>query len=129
MPGSPPGGDRGTRERPVVPRLDRPLLRTNQSITTLARVDVNHDRRRTLATAPGFALDADGAAETVALVKAALPRLQAAIPSGIKLTIVSDRTETIRASVRDVQITLIMSMVLVIAVIFLFLGSMRNSKL
>ena len=43
----------------------------------------------------------------------------------IKLTIVTDRTETIRASVRDVQITLIMSVVLVVAVIFLFLRSPR----
>ncbi len=63
--------------------------------------------------------------QTVALVKAALPRLQGAIPSGIRLTIVTDRTETIRASVRDVQITLIMSVILVVAVIFLFLRSPR----
>jgi multidrug efflux pump len=63
--------------------------------------------------------------QTVQLVKAALPRLQNAIPSGIQLTIVTDRTETIRASVRDVQITLIMSVILVVAVIFLFLRSPR----
>jgi multidrug efflux pump len=63
--------------------------------------------------------------QTVQLVKAALPRLQSAIPSGIKLTIVTDRTETIRASVRDVQLTLIMSVVLVVAVIFVFLRSPR----
>ena len=63
--------------------------------------------------------------QTVALVKAALPRLQGAIPSGVRLTIVTDRTETIRASVRDVQITLIMSVILVVAVIFLFLRSPR----
>ncbi|HEY7580123.1 MAG TPA: efflux RND transporter permease subunit, partial [Acetobacteraceae bacterium] len=63
--------------------------------------------------------------QTVQLVKQALPRLQSAIPSGIKLTIVTDRTETIRASVRDVQITLIMSVILVVAVIFLFLRSPR----
>ena len=63
--------------------------------------------------------------QTVALVKAALPRLQAAIPSAIRITIVSDRTETIRASVRDVQITLLMAVILVVAVIFLFLRSPR----
>jgi multidrug efflux pump len=63
--------------------------------------------------------------QTVQSVKAALPRLQSAIPSGIKLTIVTDRTETIRASVRDVQITLIMSVVLVVGVIFVFLRSLR----
>jgi multidrug efflux pump len=63
--------------------------------------------------------------QTVQRVKEALPRLQRAIPSGIRLTIVTDRTETIRASVRDVQITLIMSVVLVVLVIFLFLRSVR----
>jgi multidrug efflux pump len=63
--------------------------------------------------------------QTVQLVKAALPRLQQAIPSAIKLTIVTDRTETIRASVRDVQFTLLMSVVLVVLVIYLFLHSAR----
>jgi multidrug efflux pump len=63
--------------------------------------------------------------QTVALVKAALPRLQAAIPSAVRLSIVTDRTETIRASVRDVQITLIMAVILVVAVIFVFLRSPR----
>ncbi len=57
--------------------------------------------------------------------KQALPKLQAAIPAGIKLSIVTDRTQTIRASVRDVQYTLIMSVVLVVLVIFLFLRSAR----
>ena len=63
--------------------------------------------------------------QTVQLVKDALPRLQSAIPSAIRVTIVTDRTETIRASVRDVQITLIMSVMLVVAVIFVFLRSPR----
>ena len=40
--------------------------------------------------------------ETVARIQATLPALQRAIPAGIKLSIVTDRTETIRASVRDV---------------------------
>src|SRR5690242_10657042 len=63
--------------------------------------------------------------QTVQSVKQALPRLQAAIPSAIRLTIVTDRTETIRASVRDVQITLVMSVLLVVGVIFVFLRSPR----
>ena len=63
--------------------------------------------------------------QTVQRIKDSLPKLQAAIPSGIKLTIVTDRTETIRASVLDVQITLVMSVVLVVGVIFLFLRSPR----
>ena len=63
--------------------------------------------------------------QTVDAIKQALPKLQAAIPAGIKLNIVTDRTQTIRASVRDVQYTLIMSVVLVVLVIFLFLRSAR----
>ena len=63
--------------------------------------------------------------KAVDLIKAALPRLQQAIPSGIKLTIVTDRTETIRASVLDVQLTLGLSIVLVIGVILVFLRSPR----
>ena len=63
--------------------------------------------------------------KAVDLIKAALPRLQQAIPSGIKLTIVTDRTETIRASVLDVQFTLGLSIVVVIGVILVFLRSPR----
>ena len=63
--------------------------------------------------------------DTVARIQAALPALQRALPGGIRLHIVSDRTETIRASVRDVQITLAIAVGLVVAVIFLFLHSLR----
>jgi multidrug efflux pump len=63
--------------------------------------------------------------QTVAAIKQALPRLQQAIPTGITLTIVTDRTETIRASVADVQYTLVMSVLLVVLVIFAFLRSLR----
>ncbi len=63
--------------------------------------------------------------QTVAAVKQQLPRLRRAMPSGIKLTIVSDRTETIRASVADVQYTLLLSVALVVGVIFVFLRSLR----
>ncbi len=63
--------------------------------------------------------------QTVQAIQQALPRLRRAIPSGIKVSIVTDRTETIRASVADVQYTLIMSIVLVVLVIFVFLRSPR----
>jgi len=63
--------------------------------------------------------------QTVRAIKDALPRLRRAIPSGIRLSIVTDRTETIRASVADVQYTLILSVLLVVAVIFVFLRSWR----
>ena len=62
---------------------------------------------------------------TVARIQAALPALQRALPGGINLSVVHDRTETIRASVRDVQITLAIAVGLVVAVIFLFLHSLR----
>src|SRR5262249_60187811 len=57
---------------------------------------------------------------TVDRIKAMMPVLQASIPSGIKINVVSDRTETIRASISDVQFTLVLSVALVVLVIFLF---------
>jgi HAE1 family hydrophobic/amphiphilic exporter-1 len=61
--------------------------------------------------------------DTVDHIKAQLPRLIAAIPPAIKIKIISDRTLTIRAAVEDVQITLLITVVLVIMVIFAFLRS------
>jgi multidrug efflux pump len=63
--------------------------------------------------------------ETVRRIRAELPRLERAIPTGAKLTIVSDRTETIRASINDVQFTLILSVVLVVLVVLIFLRTVR----
>jgi hydrophobe/amphiphile efflux-1 (HAE1) family protein len=54
-------------------------------------------------------------------IKAALPRLQAAVPPAVELQILTDRTKTIRASVDDVEFTLVLTSLLVVAVIFLFL--------
>ena len=62
--------------------------------------------------------------ETVARVKAMLPVLQASIPSAIKVDIISDRTQTIRASVDDVQFTLLLTVALVVMVIFIFLRNL-----
>lgn len=59
--------------------------------------------------------------ETVDQIKKALPQLQASLPPSIKVDIVSDRTQTIRASVADVQFTLLLTIALVVGVIFLFL--------
>ena len=59
--------------------------------------------------------------ETVDLIKKALPQLEASIPPSIKVQIVSDRTQTIRASVADVQHTLLLTIALVVTVIFIFL--------
>jgi multidrug efflux pump len=63
--------------------------------------------------------------ETVERVRHELPRLRNAMPVGIDLTIVHDRTHTIRASIRDVQFTLILSVVLVVLVVLIFLRTMR----
>jgi len=63
--------------------------------------------------------------QTVDRIKDELPALQAAMPSGIRMNIVADRTQTIRASVADVQGTLILSVALVVGVIFLFLRTWR----
>jgi multidrug efflux pump len=63
--------------------------------------------------------------ETVDRVKAILPMLQASIPSSINLQIVSDSTTTIRASLREVERTLLISVTLVILVVFLFLRRWR----
>jgi HAE1 family hydrophobic/amphiphilic exporter-1 len=61
--------------------------------------------------------------ETVDKIKATLPRLVAAIPPAIKIDVISDRTQTIRAAVEDVQFTLLLTIVLVVMVIFVFLRS------
>jgi hydrophobe/amphiphile efflux-1 (HAE1) family protein len=60
---------------------------------------------------------------TVDQVKATLPRLMATLPPAIKVTVISDRTVTIRASVADVKRTLMLTIGLVVGVIFLFLRS------
>ncbi|MEA2859094.1 MAG: multidrug efflux pump [Methylobacteriaceae bacterium] len=59
--------------------------------------------------------------ETVGRVTSELTKLQKTFPAGVKLTIVHDRTQTIRASIRDVQFTLIVSVALVVLVVLLFL--------
>jgi HAE1 family hydrophobic/amphiphilic exporter-1 len=61
--------------------------------------------------------------ETVDKIKATLPRLVAAIPPTIKIDLISDRTQTIRAAVEDVQFTLMLTIALVVMVIFVFLRS------
>ena len=63
--------------------------------------------------------------ETVARLRAELPRLSATIPNAVKLTLVHDRTETISASIHEVQFTLILSVVLVTLVVLAFLGNFR----
>jgi multidrug efflux pump len=63
--------------------------------------------------------------ETVTRVRAELPRLRRALPADAQLTIVNDRTTTIRASIHDVQFTLILSVALVVLVVLVFLRTVR----
>ncbi|CAN5272082.1 efflux RND transporter permease subunit [soil metagenome] len=63
--------------------------------------------------------------DVVRQIREEIPKLQKAVPAGVDLTVVSDRTVTIRASVRDVQFTLVLSVVLVTLVVLIFLRSLR----
>ena len=63
--------------------------------------------------------------DVAADIKALLPRLRASMPQAIDVAVVADRTVTVRASVEDVEFTLVLTLILVVAVIYLFLGSLR----
>ena len=67
--------------------------------------------------------------ETVDRIRALLPQLQAEIPRTVDLTVALDRTTTIRASVHDVQFTLVLSIVLVILVVFVFFRNVRSAMI
>ncbi|VVN71972.1 multidrug efflux RND transporter permease subunit [Pseudomonas fluorescens] len=59
--------------------------------------------------------------ETVDRIQAELPRLQGMLPASVQVTVLSDRTKTIRASLHEVEITLLITVLLVVAVMALFL--------
>jgi multidrug efflux pump len=63
--------------------------------------------------------------ETVDRVKAVLPQMRASLPGAMDVEVAMDRTPTIRASLHDVELTLLISIALVIAVVFLFLRNAR----
>jgi len=65
---------------------------------------------------PGF-----NVLSTIANIKASLPNLTASLPRDVQVQVVGDRTQTINASVNDVQFTLLLSIALVVVVIFVFL--------
>ena len=67
--------------------------------------------------------------ETVDRIRAALPQLKAAIPHSIKLNVTQDQTVTIRASVRDIERTMLISVLLVVLVVFIFLKSPRTTMI
>jgi len=63
--------------------------------------------------------------QTVQNIQKELPRLRRILPVGAKLTVVQDRTDTIRASIRDVQFTLVLAVGLVVLVVLMFLRTIR----
>lgn len=63
--------------------------------------------------------------ETVDNVKAMLPKLKGAIPTDIDINVVMDRTTTIRASLKDVELTLVLAVILIVLVIYAFLRDLR----
>ncbi len=65
--------------------------------------------------------------ETVDRVRALLPQLAAVMPGGVNLSVTMDRTPPIRASLRDVEVTLVISACLVILVVFVFLRNVRST--
>ena len=67
--------------------------------------------------------------QTVDAIKKSLPNLASVIPAGVKLDIISDRTVTIRASVFDVEFTLILTIILVVLVILMFLRNIRATAI
>ena len=69
---------------------------------------------------PGFNI-----VQSVDLIKAALPEIQRRLPPSVHLKLLGDRTQTIRASVYDVQVTLLISLALVVLVVFVFLRDAR----
>ncbi len=65
--------------------------------------------------------------ETVDRVRSLLPQLEAVMPGGVKLSVTLDRTPPIRGSMRDVELTLVISACLVILVVFAFLRNVRST--
>src|SRR5438477_4881255 len=65
--------------------------------------------------------------EVVDRIKALLPQLKTTLPSSVNISILTDRTNTIRASVKDVQFELMLTIVLVVLVIFLFLRTLAGT--
>jgi multidrug efflux pump len=65
--------------------------------------------------------------ETVAQIKAQLPALEAVLPASVKLDLALDRSPVIKATLHEAEMTLLIAVVLVILVVYLFLGSFRAS--
>src|SRR5207248_399677 len=96
--------------------------------TSLAASNVNQPKGNLDGPRRDYMLAAN-VIQTADRVKALLPQLKATLSQGIDVNIVADRTETVRASVDDVQFTLVLTIVLVVAVIYVFLRSLRATMI
>ena len=116
-------------DRRLSQRIGGPRVRYRRS----RRFGRRYPQRRLLQRRPGGACVAifrqPGAniIETVDKIRAMLPQLQAAIPQSIRLNVLMDQTTTIRASVHDVERSLLISVILVILVVFVFLRDPRTT--
>lgn len=99
------------------------VAQVNDSVENLRNAGLSNGRPAVLLIL--FKTPGANVIETVDRVRAALPQLKASIPAAINMTVAMDRTATIRAALRDVELTLLMAVILVILVVYVFLGNVR----
>ena len=104
--------------------------RTGSWMSTVSTDGTGDGARRATHSTPAIIVDVQrqpgaNVIATVEHIKADLPALEAQLPADVHVTLLADRTESIRASVSDVEFELVLSVLLVVLVIFLFLGSLR----
>jgi multidrug efflux pump len=97
----------------------------NDSVQTVRSLGIANGKRAALLII--FRQPGANIITTVDAIKAALPQLHASIDPTIEMTIALDQTQTIRASVKDIERTLVISIVLVVLVVFLFLREFRST--
>jgi len=95
------------------------------SVEDLRNAGISNGRRAVLLVI--FRQPGANIISTVDHVRALLPQLQASISPAINLDVVMDRTLTVRASVRDIEFTLVISVILVVLVVFVFLRNLRST--
>ena len=95
------------------------------SVEDLRNAGISNGRRAVLLVI--FRQPGANIISTVDNVRALLPQLHASISPAINLDVVMDRTLTVRASVHDIEITLIISVILVVLVVFVFLRNLRST--
>jgi multidrug efflux pump len=95
------------------------------SVEDLRNAGISNGRRAVLLVI--FRQPGANIISTVDNVRALLPQLQASISPAINLDVVMDRTLTVRASVRDIEFTLVISVILVVLVVFVFLRNLRST--